>query len=259
VTHKKSKASSSHQIEYGQVIPSSKERIKVRGYYCDQHPNVQNNLFCYDCKVVICFKCVSKHNQHKLADVSESADMFREQLNDDINKVSISGKITEDEFKKLETDAKRFIDKVNLTEIEITKKYDQVISVIQSQRGQVIEELHLFRGNILKKVETAKEEIGRQRVIKETFKVHCQALVEKGTACEISRMAHELHAKADEIGKTRSEPDILSGVEVMFQPNSVTLTTSTVKNFTGELILKGQVMFYFFSLFFIYIKFKCIY
>jgi len=133
--HKKSKATRSHEILCGQAMPSSKVRVKVGGYYCEQHPDVQNNLFCYDCKIVICFKCVSKHNQHKLTDVSESADKFREQLNDDINKVSISGKKIEDEVKKLETDAKKFIDKVNFTQTEITKKCDQLISLIQSQRS----------------------------------------------------------------------------------------------------------------------------
>jgi len=106
-------------------------------------------------------------------------------------------------------------------------------------------ELNLFRDKILKKVETAKEEIGRHNLIMESFKVQCQALINQGSACEISRMAHVSHAKADELGKTQNEPysQILSEVEVMFQPSSVTLTTSAVKNFIGELVLKGQVMF----------------
>jgi len=221
----------------GQVIPSSEEPVS----YCDQHPGEQNRLYCYDCKAVICPKCVGKHVQHKLADISESADKFKEELKDDVEKVSVRVKEVESKIKQYKIDAKSFIDKVASTESEISEKYDQLISLIQSHKSNLMEELKSFKDNILKKIETEKDEIERQFVIAESFKIYCQEMIKKGTACDISRMAHDLHARAEELVKTQDEPDChqLSGVEITFKLSVV--TTDSVKNYIGELGLQGPI------------------
>jgi len=62
-------------------------------------------------------------------------------------------------------------------------------------------------------------------------------MINKGTACDISRMAHDLHARAEEFVKTQEdEPDChqLSGVEITFKPSVV--TKDGAMNIVGKLI-----------------------
>ena len=61
----------------------------------------------------------------------------------------------------------------------------------------------------------------------------------KGTACDMSYTAHELHARAEELLKTQDERDChkLNGVEIMLKPSDVTI--DSVTNFIGELIFRG--------------------
>jgi len=165
------------------------------------------------------------------------------QCKNDVDNVSECAFHNQDKIKQLETATKSFMEKVASTESELSQKYDQLVSLIQTERNQLMEELNSFKARILKKMEVEKDEMERQFVITESFKRYCQELINKGTACDISRMAHDLHARAEELVKTQDEPDChqLSEVEIMFKP-SVALTSS-ISNYMGELILRGQIFF----------------
>jgi len=137
---------------------------------------------------------------------------------------------------------KIFKEKVALTQIEISKRHDQLISTyiqqLTSQRNQLIEEINQFKDKVLKRVETEKGEIEMQFVITESFKNYCQEMMNRGSACDISRMAHDLHARAEELVMTPDKPDCnLNNAEMSFKPSMV--TTNTVNNLIGELVLKG--------------------
>jgi len=109
-----------------------------------------------------------------------------------------------------------------------------------------MKELNSIRNNILKKVEIEKDDLERQFVITESFKRYSQEMINKGIACDISRVAHDLHARAEELVKTQDEPDChqLSGVEVTFKPSVV--SSDSGKNFIGELVFKGHSYGYLF-------------
>jgi len=184
---------------------------------------------------------VNKHNQHKLSDVNESAETLRKQLKVDVYKVSANALYKLKKIKQLETYAKSFMGNIASTQSEISQKYNQLISLLQSHERQLMEELNSFQGKILKEIADKKDEIERQFVITDRFKKNCQEMINKGTACDISRMAHDLHARAEELVRTQDEPDChqLSGVEITFKPFVV--TTDNVKNYIGELVLHGQI------------------
>jgi len=238
--HKKTKSLKAHQVVRYSGFQSSEEQIKLADNYCHQHPDEQNRLYCYDCNVVMCPRCVNKHSQHKLTDVTESAEKLLEHMKTYIDKVPACTLRNQLNLLQLETDKESFKNKVACTESEISQKYNQLISLMKSHKSQLIEELHLFRDKMLKYVETEKDEMKRQFVIIESFKRYCQEMISKGSACDISRTAHDLHARAEELVKTGDEASSqkLSGVEIIFEPTAV--STDRVMNFIGKLILKGQ-------------------
>ena len=76
-----------------------------------------------------------------------------------------------------------FMGRIDSTQRKISENCDQLISLIQSHKSQLIEELNSFKIRILKEVETEKEEMERQFVITESFKKYCEKMINKGTAC----------------------------------------------------------------------------
>jgi len=219
-------------------IPSSEKRIKLSINYCDQHPYDQNECYCNVCKVLMCHPCfANNHIGHTLSDVNRKSGEFRRQLDNDVKTISECQK--QENLDILDADTKRIMEKVASTESEISQKYDQLISLIQSHQSQLMEELKSFKDNILKKIETEKDEIEKQFVIRESFKRYCGELINKGTACDISSMVHGLHARAEELLKTQDEHCDMSGIDVTFL-----LKTQNEDNFIGKLVLQGQNIFY---------------
>jgi len=227
-------------IEVQKLEKQKKSSMK----YCDQHPDEQNRLYCNDCKVDMCHKChESEHNKHAFSDFNESAEKFREQLKRDFDKVSICAGRKEKEHKQLDTDIKRFRRRVATTESEISQKYDQLISLIQSHKSQLMEELNILKDKILDEMINKKKESEIRCMTMERFRTQYEEIINKGTEWDISRMAHDLHARAEELVKTQDEPDChqLSGVEITFTPSVVTIDSG--KNFIGVLVLQGQNCF----------------
>ena len=190
--------------------------------------------------MVMCHKChVSKHNKHDFSEVIEVAETFRKQLKDDAEKLSICAFRRQEKINEMENELKSVMEKIASTHREVSQKYDQMISLLKTHQSQLLEELELFKVRILKKRQTEKDEMERQFVITESFQRYCQEVINKGTACDISRTAHELRARSEELLKTQYERDChtLRGIEISFKPSDV--TTDSAANFLGELIFRG--------------------
>jgi len=242
VVHKKQKVNRSHQVVRDNEMPSLEERIKLVENYCCKHPDEKERIYCGDCKMVMCHKCFrDEHSDHKWMDITKAAEKFREQLKDDADKVASCAIKNENKIIQLKTDMQAFSVKSAATQYEISDKYDKLVSLIQSHKRQLIEELHLFKEQIFKNMETEKDESERRFVITESFRRYCLEMMNKGSAWDIARTAHDLHARAEELVKTQDEQGCqkFSEVQVSFKPSIE--TKDSLKNFIGELILKGQI------------------
>jgi len=240
VIHKKQKVNRSHQVVRDNEIPSLEERLKLVASYCDQHPDKKERFYCTDCKLIMCYKCFEeKHSDHKWMDVTKAAEKFREQLKVDVDKVAVCALNNNKKTEQLKRDMQAFMEKVASTQNEISNKYDQLVSLIQSRKSELMEELDLFKDKIVKRMETENDEFERQFVITESFSRYCLEMINKGSASHIARTAHDLHARAEELVKTQDEMDCqeFSGAEISFKP--FIETTGGLNNFIGELILKG--------------------
>ena len=87
--HVKQKFLKSHKIVNLNENSSSESLLKMTASYCMKHPSEQIKFYCYDCKMITCVVChVTEHNKHECCDVNKSAEEFRKQLDDDIDKVT---------------------------------------------------------------------------------------------------------------------------------------------------------------------------
>jgi len=128
------------------IILHSAMRLRLTESYCDEHPDEQNRLYCYDCKVGACLLCfVEKHEKHYLTDANKSAEKFRKQLKEDVNKLAGVALQQQEKITQLEAKTKKLMDNIASTRSEIWQKYDQLISLIQSHQSQLIEDLNSFK------------------------------------------------------------------------------------------------------------------
>ena len=72
VSHSKIRASACHKVISLEEMESSPLLSKTRPRFCETHKDKPLELYCYDCKLVICLMCsVIKHKQHNCNELEE--------------------------------------------------------------------------------------------------------------------------------------------------------------------------------------------
>jgi len=133
----------------------------------------------------------------------------------------------------------KLMEQVVETEIKISKAYDRMLCFIGSHRARLMKELYSFRDERQKEIETRNEEAERQFLIKNSFTSYCKEMKEKGSACDISRAANDLHARTVELVKTNVKLDKFpqSKINIIFTPSLMTF--DDVEDLIGKLYFKG--------------------
>jgi len=225
VIHKKTKATRSHQVVPVEEIECLEDRRKLTVSYCDQHEDKQVELYCYDCKAATCVSCyVEKHNKHECADIRNSIDLIKKELTTDIDSVSVCASQS---LKKIEG----IVENVEVARIKVSKLTTELNASAQ----------------VLKNLETEKDEVERQYVIMTSFIRYCQEMRDKGTTFDTFRSIRDLHARAVELVKTQAEIDsrqTVSGVDELCD-SSITERDCTSR-IIDESILEGILYMMFF-------------
>ena len=102
-----------------------------------------------------------------------------------------------------------------------------------------MKELKCIKIERLKEIECKRDEFERQCMIVESFKKYCEKMKEKGTACDISRAANDLHTRSAELVKAQEQYNRqhLDRVELTFTPSPTALTSAA--NLIGIIECRG--------------------
>ena len=125
------------------------------------------------------------------------------------------------------------------TEQAISAAYDKLKSLLDSHLSQLLDELNTIKDKRLKEIECKRDELERQCMVVESFKKYCEEMKEKGTACDISRAANDLHTRSDELVKAQElyNRQQLDRVELTFTSSEAALIGTA--NWIGTIRPKG--------------------
>lgn len=114
---------------------------------CEKHKDRFITLFCNDCTMDICDKCVTmdEHKGHTM----ELTDQVYEQLTDDVN--AIHGKLTSQK----ETTTK-FMDQIELI---LTNLMSNIIGDIESKSTEAIRQINKWKSNTIERAKAIKESV----------------------------------------------------------------------------------------------------
>jgi len=85
------------------------------------------------------------------------------------------------------------------TGTEISEKADQLKQMIDDHTEKLMDEFSLMRQKRMKEIESLREEIERQLLSMESYKMYVDEVRQKGTACDVARAASDLHDRADKL------------------------------------------------------------
>jgi len=197
--HKKFRVTSRHKIV---ELGSESLSLKLPLSTCEKHVDKYLEIYCFDCKLVICMMCyINTHSKHKCSDVNEIAGEFQEQMASDVSKITDGVGQCREMLKKIEKIENDFTEQISKAEMEISDKAEQLKRMIDEHKAKLMEELSSMKQKRMKEIESLREEIERQLLSMESYGKYVDEVRQKGSACDIARSARVLHDRADELLK----------------------------------------------------------
>ena len=177
-----------------------KELLKWSASFCDQHENEPVKLYCFDCRATICVMCfVEVHQSHRCSNIDKVAQEFRRRLRDDVAALGeLRGGIAKSK-ENYEIRKKRFVEQMRSLEQSIVEKAAEIKLIVDAHADHLLHELKTTKSAQLKEFLVIEEELERQMVIVESFRNYCEEVRDKATPSDVSRVADDLHVRAEEL------------------------------------------------------------
>jgi len=205
---------------------------------CDKHADKCIEIYCFDCKEAVCMMCcLTSHNSHSFKDIKEVAEDLGKQMS--INAEKLGAKITECQtvLKNIDEKEKRFREKVAETEKLICDRAEELKELIEAHKQSLLQQLSVSKDRQLKQTISVHEEIERHQIMLENFIRYSSEVKEKGTACDIAKMAGKLNARSEELQKFSLDTDLATDCKVTDVTFTAVKTDDDLKEVFGNLAI----------------------
>jgi len=210
-----------HQVrELGAEL--SVELIQQRGNYCEQHAGKQLELYCLNCETNVCRECFAlRHPEHMCQNVKRVAENLVKSSNADVRQVS--ARISEFHSAVMQTDEaeKRLIRAVTNADTSVEQRGETLKQTVDSQVDNLRRQLETFKTASQKELANRKDGLELGITAMGSFTAYSLELMSKGSPCDITRAASELHVRADELLETYVTPANYCAPVVKFVPMNI--------------------------------------
>ena len=177
-------ASKNHNL-VGLGVASAKQvsgMIKSFIVTCANHKDAHAAVHCYQCKISLCSQCQNLHTGHKLEVLTEDT---HSKLTNTVKSLADNLHQQFGECKeKTARVQKLLLDRrigVELAEKEIRDKADEMISLIQKQRDELLNRLHSRYDQTARRLETVSENLSLGLLAKKQALQFAEELMDKGS------------------------------------------------------------------------------
>jgi len=178
--------------------------LKFPENVCDKHADESLKIYCFDCEAAVCMMCyIKSHNSHKCADIKEVAEDLGKQMSS--NAASLAERVTECQtvLKNVEENERKFCNSVAETEKSICERADKLKQLVEDHKQTLLDQLSVSKDKQLKQTANVREEIERHQIVLENFIRYSNEVKQKGSACDIAKLAGELNARSKELQKIK--------------------------------------------------------
>ena len=240
--HLKLKSSKSHKVVATETGIQQSDLTKILLSFCDQHQERAIELYCFDCKSAICMLCfVEIHKLHNCSNIDKVAEELQKTINDDVSHVEKQILKCMEVKETLANRRTTFNKHIQELQASVVKKGDAMKSLIDNHTDSILQELASVKKANLKEIENVQQELDREMVILESFKKYCDELKEKGSPCEIARVANDLHKRANELKESTICTDNYNSMDVAFNETDLQDLMKSIKgNLVGNILATNR-------------------
>lgn len=155
---------------------------------CIHRGRVNLNIFCSDCKTVVCALCfVETHQLHKGADATKVADDFRKSMKDTAKELSEKLSEVEEKNAELDHNKEEIFQVVEDLERDVRHRFEELKEFGEKQMKELLSELETVRIDRFKDIENMKVILNQHKVDLESTKTHCDKLSSNKSVLTVCR------------------------------------------------------------------------
>ena len=213
---------------------------KSRNIYCDEHENRVVDLYCADCKILLCIVCCEEgHQNHNWSTTQRAADHLRNILRIDVDNLGEFIANAYSERVAITTDKYIFSQRIKTLEKAIIKSGNDMKSLIDSHTKSLLDELRSIKAVTLNGMDIDNTEFEIEMDAIRTFRTYCDGIKNDGSSVDIAHAAVDLHERAKEMLKPRVS--LWPSVNIQFAANDLQhLIPSETSNLVGKLVNEGK-------------------
>lgn len=211
---------------------------------CIHRGRVNLNIFCSDCKTVVCALCfVESHQLHKGADAIKVADDFRKSMKDTAKELNEKWSDVEEKNAELDHNKEEFFQVVEDLERDVRHRFEELKEFGEQQMKELLSELETVRIERFKEIENMKLILNKHEVDIESTKTHCDKPSTNESVLNVcqgmhsfSEQIHELKSAHQEQMQRKINPFQATLKKTSFEA----LITTFNKNILGSLEIKSK-------------------
>ena len=189
-------------VELSNEMNVDEVKLYFLGNKCEKHADKDLEIYCFDCKVPVCMMCyIKSHNSHKCSDIKEVAKDLEKQMTSNAEHLAENVTKCQTLLGNVEEHEREFCNSVAETEKLISERADELKQLVEDYKQSLLEQLSVSKDKQLKQTANVRDEIERHQIIVENFIRYCSEVKEKGSACDIAKLANGLIARSEELQK----------------------------------------------------------
>lgn len=168
--------------------------------YCEQHVDEALKLYCFDCNSEICVVCFAlAHNQHHCDDVKTVAERFREQIDQDTERVFSRFDEIRGAVKQLNDEHKRYGAEIKKLEGAIRHQGDVIKQFVDDQVNKLLHRVNMLKNETLGDIQQQKERLELSLAAMESFKSYSQEIKTISHVRNMMKVASDLRDRVDDL------------------------------------------------------------
>jgi hypothetical protein len=217
------------------------ERKAEIAVFCKEHEKKVLDLFCLDCKMPICSRCIVKlHKKHEFVDMDEITGEYRKHMTNDISTMARSLAQCRELVERQKRSKTEFIDEVDKVERKICEQVELMKQRIDREKQTLIEELEMVKRDRVKQMDRMVGDTEQHATFIESLMKYTEELRNKGTDSDIIKQTSSLHNKVEELMTSEAIQQAMDGIISFDVSFTATTQPASGENSIGKVNIREQ-------------------
>jgi hypothetical protein len=208
--------------------------------FCEQHKKNVSDIYCLDCKILICSLCIKFHKKHEFLNVDDVANEYKKQMTSDMKRMVGSLEQCRELMKKQKKRKTEFIDEVDKVEREICEQVERMKQRIDREKQTLIGELEVFKRDRVKLIDRMVGDTEQHAAFIESLMKYTEELRSKGTASDVTQQTSSLHKRAEELMRLDAIQQAMDDIRSLDVSFTATTQQPSQENSVGKVNIREQ-------------------